>query len=78
MENVLVHLDHLEPHALTVAMFAICLICMCMENVPQNIKDKMLPINKYLKNIKCGPFFVFDTKSNNAFVSLPKIEVNEI
>ena len=51
---------------------------MCMENVPQNVKDKMLPINEYLKNIKCGPFFVFDTKSNNAFVSLPKIEVNEI
>ena len=36
----------------------------CMENVPQNIKDKMLPMNQYLKNIKCGPFFVFDTKSN--------------
>ena len=34
----------------------------CMENVPQNVKDKMLPINEYLKNIKCGPFLVFDTK----------------
>ena len=51
---------------------------MCMENVPQNVKDKMLPINEYLKNIKCGPFFVFETKSNNTVVSLPKIEVNEI
>ena len=50
----------------------------CMENVPQNIKDKMLPMNQYLKNIKCGPFFVFDTKSNNFVVSLHKIEVNEI
>ena len=49
-----------------------------MENVPQNIKDKMLPMNQYLKNIKCGPFFVFDTKSNNFVVSLPKIEVNGI
>ena len=49
-----------------------------MENVPKSIKEKMLPINKYLKNIKCGPFFVFGAKSNNFVVSLPKIEVNEI
>ena len=39
MENVLAHLDHLEPHALAVVvMFA--------------IKDKMLPRNEYLKNMK--------------------------
>ena len=78
MENVLPHLDHLEPHALAVVVFAICLISerlkfAYMENIPQNIKDKMLPINEYLKNIKCGPF-VFDTKSNNMVVSLPKID----
>ena len=26
MENVLAHLDHLEPHALVMVMFAPCLI----------------------------------------------------
>ena len=50
MENALPHLDHLEPDALAVVVFAICLIsehlkCAYMENIPQNIKDKMLPIN---------------------------------
>ena len=50
MENVLPHLDHLEPDALAVVVFAICLISehlkyAYMENIPQNIKDKMLPIN---------------------------------
>ena len=34
-----------------------------MREIPESMKSKVVPIDKYFKNIKCETFFIYDRKS---------------
>lgn len=42
----------------------------CMREIPESMKSKVVPIDKYFKNIKCETFFIYDRKSISVEVLL--------
>ena len=41
-----------------------------MREIPESMKSKVFPIDKYFKNIKCETFFIYDRKSISVEVLL--------